>query len=104
MNIETCNDKLKLLYDIGIVGFIVPDKIKSRMSLSHKYCFVFNAGVAPKEIADIPATYRECRIVFNPIFFRELDLVANTQDIINNFEWEYLMNQNHIHKDNIEWL
>ena len=95
-NYSNTNDKLMLLYRLGIVGLFF-NKDTSDYSYGYHICFSFNEGMSP--IEDLfDQRISRARIIFNPIFSKYLRINYNTKEMICNYSWEYILT-NHLLKD-----
>lgn len=96
-------EKIKMLYEIGIIGLIFnPDYIK-RKGICSEVCFVFNEGMNPfnNSKKEISQRNTSIKIVINPIFSKKISLHYNTSKIIGAYGWDYLRD-NHARKMTIK--
>jgi len=91
------DNKISILYELGVVGLLVPERIRVINGLSSRYCYVFNAGVKPIDLVRHSYGINSCEVqyIFNPMFGKFLSLNMNASEIIGDFGWEYLK-RNHI--------
>ncbi len=89
-------NKLLVLYQMGVIGFKYTKKFADNMHYLHHICFVFNAGMHPFDdfIKHKTKTEDEVFIIFNPIFAREFMLNFNTKELLGNWTNEYIYNNN----------
>ncbi len=95
-NYSSTNDKLMLLYRLGIIGLFF-NKDTSDYSYGYHVCFSFNEGMSPMEDL-FDQRISRAKIIFNPIFSKYLRLNYNTKELICNYSWEYILT-NHLLKD-----
>ena len=92
-DLSQINNKLTILYELGVIGLRYDKAVVRDMHYLHNICFVFNAGMSPLEEFLKHAFRRETdvQIVFNPIFARELQLsFDNTKELLGNWDKEYI--------------
>ena len=97
--------KVRLLYELGIIGFsFSPDEIKSK-SIGCPLCFAFNEGMYPfNRIKGYILKEKEnIKILLNPIFVKRLSLCYNITEIVDVYNWNYLKD-NHTRKKGIDRL
>lgn len=101
--LDTTDQKLRLLYRLGVVGLYFRQKKQSRKDEYHiKYCF--NEGLQPiEEFLESKDRDPQTKIVFNPILYKRLSLKMNSKEIVCNYPWEYIIS-NHIRKNTIRRL
>lgn len=93
---SSTDDKLKLLYRLGIVGLYF-NKDAPDCAYQYHICFSFNEGMTPiEDLLDERAL--RAKIIFNPIFSKYLRLNYNTKELVCNYSWEYILT-NHLTKD-----
>ena len=95
-------DKLRLLYKLGVVGLYSNRDEEKELWGGFPYCYSFTEGLEPMDeflVHGLPAK-TTIKIAFNPIFIRYLLLNINIQDQICDYPWEYI-ETNHNLKDNI---
>jgi hypothetical protein len=95
---QTIN-KIRLLYDLGVIGLKIPKKRKEGDGIGHEWCFIFNEGTRPFEALkkDISPLNNEIEFVINPIFNKKLELNFNTFELVGVFGKDYLK-KNHARK------
>lgn len=101
-DLSSPKDKLTLLYKLGVVGLYFDKNIVEKSSYGHYMCFIFNEGLQPFErVIGIGSDKTKLSVIFNPIFCKFLSLNMNTDDLIGEFDWNYIVN-NHRRKDIIK--
>lgn len=97
--------KLRLLYELGVIGLQFNSKDVKKRNIGYNLCFVFNEGLYPfNRVKDeLIKGKSNVKVVLNPIFAKKLSLKYNTLDIIGAYSWEYLQD-NHIRKKGINRL
>ncbi len=105
--IENTDEKIMLLYKLGVIGLYYNHKTQEDKKLIRDYgfgyhiCFVFNEGLQPIEnFLAIDITKAREKFIFNPIFAKYLMLNYNTEEIIGNYGFDYIKT-NHLMKDSI---
>lgn len=95
-------NKIRLLYELGIIGLKFKQSEVKRMCIGHEICFIFNEGIYPFERIEKNLFNLHSRLYFiiNPIFAKKYSLVYNTPDIVCDFSWNYLLS-NHVRKSSI---
>lgn len=93
-------NKVKLLYDIGVLGILYPKTYAKEKGYGTNYCYIFNEGCEPSKIitAGLLSSTDRVKLIVNPIFKRYLSLNVNTKDILGNFGETYFWN-NHSSKN-----
>lgn len=88
--------KIRLLYELGVIGLKFNQKEIKNKTIGCSLCFVFNEGMYPfdKVKNDILKRRNDVKVVLNPIFARELSLRYNTTEIIGAYGWKYLKDNN----------
>jgi hypothetical protein len=82
----TFSSKLRILYELGVIGVCVTREMMERFNLLSEHCFAFNQGSMPQR----PVNFDESTMcVFNPMFKSKLGLMPNfsKEGIIGNFSW-----------------
>ena len=99
---NTPQNKLCLLYELGVVGIKVTNSVKMYENLKSNICFNYNEGLEPLEVIkkDKWIDKEQIQILINPIFEKKLRLNFNTDEIIEKYEWKYL-EENHVRKNSI---
>ena len=99
---ENIDQKIRLMYELGIIGCIYTSEATALLQLGTSICFVFNEGMRPIDtiLAYFSPDEKRCTFVFNPILLEKLFLQDNVLTVIGNYGWEYLM-QNHLLKETI---
>lgn len=96
-------NKLKMLYELSVLGIWVEKSVMERENLKCHLCFNYNEGLVPLNILKgnkkIPT--ESVKIVINPIFSSKLSLQTNTYEVLEKYGWEYLF-ENHIRKSSIK--
>ena len=96
---EQVNNKVNLLYELGVLGLKISTKLAKTKGIGSEWCFSFNEGLKPLELLDYefsPET-TDIKFVLNPIFSKTLALKFNTNEILGVFGKEYLI-ENHARK------
>jgi hypothetical protein len=95
-------NKIRLLYELGIIGFFLREDSFKRSDLRCPFCYYFNEGLKPLELIKKQKNFENenYKFILNPIFAKFLSIEINTDVIVNNFSWEYL-NRNHITKQTL---
>lgn len=90
-------EKLRIIYELGIIGFMVPKDLTRKYNVACTECFVFNEGLQPFEALKdcIVEENSKVQAIINPIFARSYSLNYNTSKIIGAYGWEYLWS-NHL--------
>lgn len=88
--------KIRLLYELGVIGLKFSQKDAKNISIGCSLCFIFNEGMYPfdKVKNSIVKGKGDVKIVLNPIFARKLSLNYNTTEIIGAYGWNYLKDNN----------
>ncbi len=96
-------NKLRILYQLGVVGLYYTKDDARKLSYGHNVCFVFNEGLDPLEDLIENENYNSTRakIIFNPIFCKKMFLEFNVNEAVFDFSWEYIQ-ENHSRKDIIK--
>lgn len=96
-------NKLKMLYELSVLGIWVDRNTKTKLNLSNQLCFNYNEGIAPIEILKGNRSFgsEELKIVINPIFSKKLSLIYNTKDVLEDYGWKYF-SENHARKSSIK--
>lgn len=97
---ETTEQKLKILYHLGIIGIYFTKEDAKKLSYGYNVCFIFNEGLDPFENLIGSENYNTSRakIIFNPIFCKKLFLDFNINEPLGDFSWGYIQ-ENHSRKD-----
>lgn len=101
-----CSDnKMRVLYQLGVIGLIWNKKIAEHQHYLHHICFEFNEGMTPFEdfLKYKIINDNDVSIVFNPLFGRRLMLNYNTRELIGNWDNDYIK-KNHINKEIIHGM
>lgn len=96
-------NKLKMLYELSVLGIWVDRNVKIQENLRCHLCFNYNEGLDPLNILKNYNAYKngQIKIVINPIFSKKLSLQYNTKEVLERYGWEYLI-ENHIRKSSIK--
>ena len=96
-------EKIKLLYETGIIGIKFTPNYIRRKGICNTTCFVFNEGMNPFVSSEKDLLHKENSIkyIINPIFSKRVTLHYNTTEIIGNYGWDYLRD-NHARKMTIK--
>lgn len=96
-------NKLKMLYELSVLGIWVDRNVKARDNLKCHLCFNYNEGLDPLDIlkGNNKFAKEEVKIVINPIFSKKLSLKYNTREVLEGYGWDYLI-ENHIRKSSIK--
>ena len=86
---QSFEDKFSFLYYIGFIGIRPTPKIKDDFSLLHDDVFIFNEKDSVLRSIDGPE-FSKCEFIIHPAFTNKLSLNFNTDDVLCNFSWEYL--------------
>ena len=91
---QLIENKLRVLYQLGVIGLLYDNKTVADMHYLHGICFVFNAGMTPFNDFvqhDLRTGSTAVKIIFNPIFARALRLnFDNTKHLLGNWTDEYI--------------
>lgn len=96
-SLENVENKMKALYELGVIGLKYDKKVAKNHSYLHHICYVFNAGMGPfKEfINENDGKSEDASIIFNPILSNEFLFEFNTSELIGDWNQEYIY---HSHK------
>ena len=96
-------NKIKVLYELSIIGIEVDKKIQQQEILECKLCFNYNEGLEPLRLLNNNQIYEngKINIVINPIFSRKLSLLFCTNEISKRYGWDYFY-KNHTRKSAIK--
>jgi len=97
---KNVNNRLKILYQLGVVGLYYDEKIAESKALGHHICFVFNEGLYPLETILESKTPTRAKIIFNPALQKTLALEYNVTELIGDYSWEYIQ-ENHVRRESI---
>lgn len=104
-DLRNVNNKLKVLYQLGVIGLRYDKELAANLHYLNNICFVFTAGMTVfddflkhKMRNDTDVTF-----VFNPIFARELMLSFNTKELLGDWSDEDIR-ENHRNKNLIRPL
>lgn len=102
--LESSDDKLFLFYKLGIIGLYYNKGDSESHNYGYNICYIFNEGLEPIKqfLLDIRKK-ASAKIIFNPIFVKNLALNFNTKELVCNYDWKYIK-ANHALKDNIRRL
>ena len=102
-DMEQPDNKLLVLYQLGVIGLRIDKKVKESKHYLHHICFIFNEGMTPfEEIIQSKAKVSgDVYVIFNPIFSRRLMINFNNSELIGDWSKEYIEN-NHKMKARIE--
>ena len=81
--------KVEYLYDIGMIGIQASEKVMQQFALECKHAFFFNEG-RPPMLAAQRLGIENCEFVIHPVFSESLSLDTSGNELIFNFDWEYL--------------
>lgn len=99
---ENITQKIKMLYEVGIIGLLFNADATKQKGIGHEFCFIFNEGLRPVEIiTKFGLEETRVRFVVNPILAKKLSLKFNIKNIIGDFGWDYLK-ENHSRKMTIK--
>ena len=93
-------EKFGILYELGILGIKVDKKIQIHENLKSDVCFNYNEGLDPLDILKKENLSEKIQVIINPIFSKKLTLNYNTEEIVENYSWNYLY-ENHARKSTI---
>lgn len=96
-------NKLKMLYELSVLGIWVDRNVKIQENLRCHLCFNYNEGLDPLDILKGDKKYKssQVKIAINPIFSKKLSLQYNTKEILERYGWDYFI-ENHIRKSSIK--
>ena len=93
-DLNNINNKMNILYQLGIIGIRYDKRVQKEMHYLHNICYIFNAGMSPFEDF-LKYDFRnesDIQIVFNPIFARELRLkFDNSKELLGDWSDNYIM-------------
>ncbi len=91
-DMENVQNKLLVLYQLGVIGLKYTKSFASEMHYLHHICFIFNAGMHPFDdfIKHQFKVKSQIFIIFNPIFARELMLNFNTNELLGDWTNKYI--------------
>ncbi|QUA52172.1 P-loop ATPase, Sll1717 family [Aristaeella lactis] len=100
-DMNVTENKMLVLYQLGVIGLYFSKEIADRYHYGNRMCFKFNEGMSPFNdflrwnIED----EKDARIIFNPLFSRNLGLKYNTKELIGNWSDDYINNPTLLHDD-----
>lgn len=95
------DSKLSLLYKLGVIGLFFDKDYAEKCGYGYHICYSFNEGLNPLDEFMLSERRSSCaKIVFNPIFVKDLALNYNTKELICDYSWQYIKT-NHKLKDSI---
>lgn len=99
------DSKIRVLYQLGVIGFIFSKRLAKRQHYLNQVCFEFNEGMEPLEdFLKMWTIYeKDIQVVFNPLFVGRLMLTYNTKELIGNWSTDYILS-NHANKDTIHGM
>lgn len=86
-------EKMEFLYDIGFLGVLIDDEIRSKLNINIGECFYFNEGTSPFRTAK-KIDFRDVKFAIHPVFTENLQLQYKDNDLLLNLTWDYLY-ENH---------
>lgn len=91
-SLDDVDNKMKALYELGVIGLKYDKKVAKQHSYLHHICYVFNAGMEPfKEfINESSGKSEDASIIFNPILSNEFLFEFNTFELIGDWSQEYI--------------
>lgn len=100
---STPYNKFVMLYELSVLGIWVDRNVKIQENLVSQLCFNYNEGNTPLNVLKRKDNYKkeQIKIVINPIFSRKLSLRYNTKEVLEQYGWDYLI-ENHIRKSVIK--
>lgn len=95
-------DKLKILYEIGMIGLVFTPADANRYGFGSDTCFIFNEGLFPLNTYNIMPLeiQKKCKFMLSPILIKYLFLQINTNNIVGDWGWKY-HDSNHQKKSSI---
>ncbi len=94
-------DKIQLLYNIGFLGIFLSKEYMEKYNITNPYAFIFNEGQMPMQ-SFLSGEFEECKFIIHCIFIEYLDLVVDSDDLVCNYDWKYLHdNEEQMHQMNI---
>lgn len=95
-------DKLKILYEIGMIGLVFTPVDANRYGFGAGTCFTFNEGLSPLNTYNMMPVemQKKCRFMLSPILIKYLFLQINTTNIVGDWGWKY-HESNHQKKSSI---
>ena len=96
--------KLEYLYEIGMIGIRASESLCHRFALDCRHAFFFNEGRAPMlALQRIGASALE--FIVHPVFSEYLSLDTSTNELIFDFGWDYLEeNENRMFSQPQRWF
>lgn len=84
------NNKLSILYQLGVIGLYYEDKAWASKQYSYHICFYFKDGFGPMTdlLEGRNLANENTEIIFNPIFAKYLNLNFNISEPICNYSWD----------------
>lgn len=91
-SLEDVGNKMKALYELGVIGLKYDKKVAEKHSYLHHICYVFNSGMGPfKEfVNENDGKSEDVSIIFNPILSNDFLLEFNTSELIGDWSQEYI--------------
>jgi len=93
---EKVLEKVKILYELGVIGFWLNEPMQKKYAYNCRSCFIFNEGIRPLQIlsSDFNPEKDEISFIINPMFFHRLHLNMNIEEPVGDYSWDYLI-KNH---------
>lgn len=95
-------EKFRILYKLGVIGIYLDKKEASKHGYGYHICYVFNEGLKVcNDVLKGDLDKSRIKVIFNTIFLKKLGLNANTNELICDYDWNYI-SKNHLMKDTID--
>lgn len=95
-------EKFKILYKLGVIGVYFDKKEANKHGYGYHVCYVFNEGLKPcDDLLNGNLDTTRTKVIFNTIFLKKLELNINTNELICDYDWDYI-SKNHLMKDTID--
>lgn len=82
--------KLKLLYDIGVLGIELTAELQQQFHILHRQAFYFNEGNTLFKGGKLRDALKHCRFIVHPIFTEYLEIDNGGESLTLQFSWKYL--------------
>lgn len=94
-------EKFKILYKLGVIGIYLDKKEDHKHGYGYHICYVFNEVLKPcEDLLNGNLDTIRTKVIFNMIFLKNLELNINTNELICDYDWNYI-SKNHLMKDTI---
>ncbi len=84
-------DKIRFLYKTGFLGIYVDKGLREKFNIETPHAFFFNEGTIPLNIIQ-SSPDNNLRLIIHPVFEGYLALDTTGNELIFNYEWNYLHN------------